>query len=265
VLLSNRILAIVALVLLAGAIGDGVLYNRPDVSPAIYPLDNVRSIKISHQEHTLLALQKTDGQRWEITAPFHAPAKSTRVALLLDTNVQTARSYTLRTKENDGLTHAFTQPITLRLDEHEFLLGDIETVSQLRYVLANDHVYLQADHIVPLLQSPKSTFTDLRITDAIKGADIRTKTGETSLNDTQLAAWDKLDALAVIDAAMIDAETPDRTEDASVVLQLAANKRNTLHVVPFREYVALQPKDKNFAYLISEEQALALGVCVYCR
>lgn len=263
-LLSNRFLAIVALALLAGTIGDGVLYNRPDASHAIYPFDSVSRIEISQQDHTLLALQKADAERWEITAPFHAPAKSTRVALLLDSNVQTTRSYPLRTKENEHLHNAFTQPLTLRLDEHEFLLGDIETVSQLRYVMANDHVYLQADHIVPLLQSARSTFTDLRISDAVESVDIHSTNGETSANATQLAAWDKLDALAVIDAAMIEAEMPDRITDASVTLQLSAdNKRSTLQVIPFREYVALQPDDKKYAYLVSEEQALALGVCVY--
>ena len=273
---SNRSLAIIAAALLIGAATDGVLYNLPDTATTIYPLDDARSIEVKHQDNVVLALQKAEHE-WVVSAPFHAPAKASRVALLLDTNHQTARSYNAEDLQTaiGYQSESFPDPIELRIDNNLFLLGNIEPVSQLRYVSANDTVYLQADHVLPLLQSPKSTFTNLTIARSVESVELEihlSDTGNTTagnphpsrhsptpVSPEQLSRWSDLEALAVIDAQLLD-QTPVAT---ATVDQTAADKKR-YDIIRFQKYIALYPSDAKYAYLVSEEQADKLGICVYC-
>lgn len=314
-MLSNRSLAVVAMVLIVGAIGDGMLYNRPVVSPSIYPINNPDTIEVKYNDKVILALRKSADQQWLITAPFHAPAMESRVALLLDSNNQTNRSYTTTelaassppgagattkahgTKEatakdsatNDIVAHLFSDPVELRVNRNLFRLGAIEPVSQLRYVAADTKIYLQADYVIPLLQSPKSTFTDLSVTktvDAVtiiahtaqtdtaahkqssptavatspaKGTDSNARKHNGNATDEQLAEWQNLEALAVVDAALLN-----HPPIATATIERARNQHTQLDISRFQALVALRPADHQFAYLVSEEQAEKLGICVYC-
>lgn len=278
---SNRSLAIIAAALLIGAATDGVLYNLPETATTIYPFNDARSIEVKHQDNVVLALQKAEHE-WVVSAPFHAPAKASRVALLLDTNHQTARSYNAEDLQTamGYQSESFPDPIELRIDNNLFLLGNIEPVSQLRYVSANDTVYLQADHVLPLLQSPKSTFTNLTITKSVESVELEihlpdtddtttdnTRAGNphpsrhspTPVSPEQLSQWSNLEALAVIDAQLLD-QTPVAT---ATVDQTAADKKS-YDIVRFQKYIALYPSGAKYAYLVSEEQADKLGICVYC-
>ena len=273
---SNRSLAIIAAALLIGAATDGVLYNLPDTATTIYPLDDARSIEVKHQDNVVLALQKAEHE-WVVSAPFHAPAKASRVALLLDTNHQTARSYNAEDLQTaiGYQSESFPDPIELRIDNNLFLLGNIEPVSQLRYVSANDTVYLQADHVLPLLQSPKSTFTNLTIASSVESVELEihlsntddttagnphpSRRSPTPVSPEQLSQWSDLEALAVIDAQLLD-QTPVAT---ATVDQTAADKKS-YDIIRFQKYIALYPSGAKYSYLVSEEQADKLGICVYC-
>ena len=271
---SNRSLAIIAAALLIGAATDGVLYNLPETANAIYPLNDARSIEVKHQDNVVLALQKAEHE-WVMSAPFHAPAKASRVALLLDTNHQTARSYNAEDLQTaiGYQSESFPDPIELRIDNNLFLLGNIEPVSQLRYVSANDTVYLQADHVLPLLQSPKSTFTNLTIASSVESVELEihlsdadnttagnpSRRSPTPVSPEQLSQWSDLEALAVIDARLLD-QTPVAT---ATVDQTAADKKS-YDIIRFQKYIALYPSGAKYAYLVSEEQADKLGICVYC-
>jgi len=279
---SNRNLALVALALIAGIVSDGWLYNQAPATQAIYPLDNPASIKISYQERVLLTLQKTETQSWVITSPFNAPANDSRVALLLDSNIQTSRSYAnqdivakkysvnTRGTTNDEFPYGFSDPVELQVNEQTFLLGDIEPVSQLRYVSANNRVYLQADHIVPLLKSIKSTFTDLRITGSVESVEIvyQNSNSDPELPDTdpqviiepittssdRHSRWSNLDALSVIDAQLLD-----QPPFALVTLRVASGDRQ-FEIIPMQNRVALRPREAQFAYVLSEQQVSNLGI-----
>ena len=208
---SNRSLAIIALALIIGAVSEGVLYNLPDTDPAIYPFNDATAIEVKYKHNVVLALSKAEDE-WLVTSPFHAPAKASRVALLLESNYQTARSYNQEDLPADigDESGSFSDPVELRIDNNLFLLGNIEPVSQLRYVSANNKVYLQADHIVPLLQSPGSTFTNLRIAKSVDAVDLdlhlsdadnptaTSRKSPSSVLPEQLSRWSNLDALAVI-------------------------------------------------------------------
>lgn len=273
---SNRSLAIIAAALLIGAATDGVLYNLPETATTIYPFNDARSIEVKHQDNVVLALQKAEHE-WVVSAPFHAPAKASRVALLLDTNHQTARSYNAEDLQTaiGYQSESFPDPIELRIDNNLFLLGNIEPVSQLRYVSANDTVYLQADHVLPLLQSPKSTFTNLTIASSVESVELEihlsntddttagnphpSRRSPTPVSPEQLSQWSDLEALAVIDAQLLD-QTPVAT---ATVDQTAADKKS-YDIIRFQKYIALYPSGAKYAYLVSEEQADKLGICVYC-
>ncbi len=276
---SNRSLAIIAAALLIGAATDGVLYNLPETANAIYPLNDARSIEVKHQDNVVLALQKAEHE-WVVSAPFHAPAKASRVALLLDTNHQTARSYNAEDLQTTigHQSESFPDPIELRIDNNLFLLGNIEPVSQLRYVSANDTVYLQADHVLPLLQSPKSTFTNLTIASSVDSVELEihlSDTDDTTTDNTtagnpsrhsatpvspeQLSQWSNLEALAVIDAQLLD-----QTPVATATVDQTATDKKSYDIIRFQKYIALYPSGAKYAYLVSQEQADKLGICVYC-
>lgn len=273
-MLSNRVLAMISLALIVGAISDGVLYNRPEPSSAIYPIDTAHNIEIRSKNTVVLALQQTHGA-WRVTAPFHAPATESRVALLLESNVQTARSYTIdELTEKDPtlqisntLQQVFSNPIELRVDDNLFLLGDIEPVSQLRYVSANNKVFLQADHIVPLLHSLKSTFTDLQITESVSTVTIEklpsdndtAVTSASTATAAQLSYWDHLHALTVVDSDVL------KDAPAAVVsIDQSKDDSERVYISHYQQHIALRPHQSDFAYIISEDQASKLGICVYC-
>lgn len=303
-MLSNRNLAIVALVLIVGAIGDGVLYSRPVASPAIYPIKAADTIELKYQDQLVLALRKADNESWLVTAPFHAPAIDSRVALLLDANYQTSRSYAeTELKVGNSSNHSnnpqssadnsvqplfsdlFSDPVELRVNDHLFKLGMVEPVSQLRYVSANDRIYLQADYVIPLLQSPRSTFTNLDITKAVRAVSIvrlsdtdgsvpkqsltnaaavtTLKPGDknaiANATPQQLSQWQNLAALTVVDAALLN-----QPPTATVTVEQSDNADARFAISRYQQLFALHPEQQQFAYLISQEQAEKLGICVYC-
>jgi hypothetical protein len=298
--LSNRSLAVIAMVLIAGAFGDGHLYNRPVISQSIYPINSPDTIEVKYNNMVVLALRKSDDQRWLVTAPFHAPAIDSRVALLLDSNYQTSRSYTpseLATSSAKSAAKAtgnnavqlFSDPVELRVNNNLFTLGAIEPVSQLRYVSAKTRVYLQADYVVPLLRSPKSTFTDLSVTESVDSVSMTVysistddaanrqasskavavspglRTNDNALKHQrsatleQLAQWQNLEALAVVDAELLN-----QSPIARVTIEQARTQPVQLEISRFQELFALRPAQHKFAYLIGEEKADKLGICVYC-
>lgn len=273
-MLSNRYLAVVALILIVGTFGEGVLYNRPAADTAIYSLQDPTDIEVTYRGKLALRLNKNNSGSWTVTSPFNAPAITSRVELLLDSNEQSARSYPLQKVQshNGPGASSFSDPVALKVDGLEFLIGDIEPVSQLRFVAAKNRVYLQADHIVPLLQSPKATFTDLNISGKVDSVDIaypdqklahtRQSDLETSITDKP-SHWSNLQALGVVDASLLDTPT-----FGSVTLTLDSGKKQLFHLYHLQQhgpqYGVLRPANAAFAYLLNSEQTTTLGICVYC-
>ena len=81
----------------------------------------------------------------------------------------------------------------------------------------------------------------------------------TPVSPEQLSQWSDLEALAVIDAQLLE-QAPVAT---ATVDQTAADKKR-YDIIRFQKYIALYPSDAKYAYLVSEEQADKLGICVYC-
>jgi hypothetical protein len=99
VLLSNKVISVVAALLLAGILLDGKLYNRLPQSTGIYSISAYPDVTVSKDNQTIMKFKHMDG-RWHLTEPFVAPVHASRVQPLLDTNTQTLRSYELSELDN---------------------------------------------------------------------------------------------------------------------------------------------------------------------
>jgi len=188
--ISNLTLLLVIALLTGGILLDGILYNKPVVQQAIYPIDNAQSIELHHDGQLLLAFRQTDTQ-WTQTHPFKAPAQKQRVQILLDTNHYSRREYS--ESQLPG-TDIFSQPVKLTVDGATYELGTVEPVSNLRYVRANKRIYLQPDTVIPLLSASNNAFVDLKITAEVEQISI----GESSMEQPE--RWSNLQAIDIVES-----------------------------------------------------------------
>lgn len=244
-LFSNWTISIVAALLMTGILLDGKLYNNKSVSTGIFNLPAPVKITVSRRDSTIMTFAKYANQ-WRLTRPAVAPLNSGRVKILLDSNRQTSRNYAAT---DLPLEELFADPIILEIDGKSFQLGVIEPVSKQRYVLANNRVYLQADHVVPLIRSGTSPFLDLSITGNVK----RVTINESVAADKN--AWSSLKALGIVPRMHITSAPVDFIE----IIQ--PNNQQTEFQYFSQEGVAiLASPDSEFGYLISSQQAQKLGL-----
>ncbi len=243
---SNAIIAITALLLGLVILFDGKLYNKTPTTNAIHALDTADSITLSDGNSTLLAFER-QGAHWLITTPYTAPAIAERMAVLLDTNQHSSRRYTQSEVPFDLL---FKDTVTLNIDNHQFHFGAVEPVSQLRYVLAGDHIYLQPDYVLPLLKAGHSAFIDLQVTDQVLQVTIE----DQLVDDT--GAWSALRSLDIV-------TPPSAPALASIAIKDAnhSDRHYTLH--QHANGPTLVNDTDQFGYLLSATQAAALGVARY--
>ena len=242
---SNLFISIVAAILGTGVLLDGKLYNKTPVSRSIFSLPAPSKITISQQDSIMMIFEKQPDQ-WLLTEPAIAPLNPERVGVLLDSNQQTSRSYAAA---DLPLEELFTNPVTVEIDGNSFQLGTIEPVSKQRYVLAKNRVYLQADHIMPMIRSGTSPFLDLSITKAVKRVSIDGAIARDS------NAWSSLRALGIVPRKHIT------TAPVHSIEVMQSNKVNMLFELFIQEGVSiLATPDREFGYLLSAKQAHQLGL-----
>lgn len=247
-LTSNKVVTLVSLLLLAGILLDGKVYNRPPQSSGIYTVSTYPKVKVSKGDQTILQFEHVD-KRWHLTEPFVAPVHASRVQPLLDTNTQTLRSYELSELDTSQL---FGDSVRLDIDSFEYQLGQLESVSKMRYILANNKVYLQADHVLPLLRAGQKAFVDLKVSDAVTGVEI---------NDTkisEISAWSNLDALGLIKPEQINSQA---VATINIDSRKSGNHRYQLHSVD--GIAALVVESGRYGYLLSARQSENLGLTDY--
>jgi hypothetical protein len=123
----------------------------------------IEYIVISQASRENIILNKTAGQ-WQLSAPLTARANPTRINLLLSLlTIQTDRKQT--TTEGQDLSHfgLTSDSTSLTLGQQKFVFGNIEPISQQRYVLHNSVLYLLKDTVSPLLNTNASSFIDNRL------------------------------------------------------------------------------------------------------
>ncbi len=247
-LLSNRSIIVIAALLFAGILLDGKAYNRTPEALEIYRLNAFPDIKISKDDQTIMRFGHVNG-RWHLTEPFVAPVHASRLQPLLDTNRQSTRSYDKSEVDTSGL---FSDNVVLEIDTHKYQLGQIESVSQMRYVMANERVYLQADQVIPLLHAGQKAFVDLNVTKQVVAADIN------GSGVADPALWSNLAALGLITSEQV-------TSESSATINITPqNSRKVSYQLHWLDGIAALVVDSgDYGYLLSSEQSQLLGLAEY--
>lgn len=123
--------------------------------------NDIQHIIISRPNSTNMTFEKTS-LGWQITQPFQAQANTTRIKLLLSL-LQTASYAQLdnsNTLQQFGLS---PDSIELKLNKHSFQFGDIESISNHRYILHNNSVHLVEDKVMPMLQASATSFIENKL------------------------------------------------------------------------------------------------------
>jgi len=238
--ISNPVLLLLITILGIGILLDGILYNKAIVKPAIYPIHDAQSIELRHKDQLLLAFVKNKN-KWIQVYPVKAPAISDRVQMLLDTNRFSSRRY--KTSQLSG-EDIFTDSVTLTINNEQYQLGSIEPVSGLRYVRANEHVYLQPDSVLPLLSAANNTFTDLKISNDVQQVSIA------NTEFKQPVRWSNLHAIDFVKSA----------SGTGIEISLKQNN-NTLRLTAHQSengYVLSHPN--GFHYLLDKATAANIGL-----
>ncbi|MBL1320996.1 MAG: DUF4340 domain-containing protein [Methylophaga sp.] len=124
---------------------------------------DIAQITITRHGLDTISLHK-EMSNWQLTQPIKAPANNTRIKLLLSI---------LNTGSHAQLSHADDATLTqlgfnntntiLQLDNDRFQFGNVESISQRRYVLHNDIIYLIDDNVAPLLNANAASFIDNKL------------------------------------------------------------------------------------------------------
>ncbi len=242
--ISNVALLVLIATLGTGILLDGRAYNKPTPMQAIYPLKNTASIEVHFDQQLILEFKKNKQQQWLQSTPIAAPALQQRVEVLLDTNKHGQRYYSSTTLPLEDI---FKDSITLKIDSATYEFGSVEPVSKLRYVLADDRVYLQPDSVIPLLSGASNAFIDLKITEQVESISI----GNTPV--TQPDLWSNLTAIDVTPKSAI-------LSDAGLKINLVQNGK-TLTLTAVRSGKGYVISSENgFDYTLSAESANSLGL-----
>ncbi len=242
--ISNVALLVLIAALGAGILLDGQVYNKPTPMQTIYPLNSATSIEVHFDNQLILGFEKKDQQQWLQSTPIAAPAQQQRVQVLLDTNKHGQRYYPSSALPTEDI---FKEPITLKLDKATYEFGSVEPVSKLRYVRANDRIYLQPDSVIPLLSAASNAFIDLKVTAQVQSIKI---------GDTPLAQADLWSNLTAIDVTPKKPKLPGTGINVNLVqngkpLRLTAVHTDNGYVIS---------SENGFDYTLSAQAAKSLGL-----
>lgn len=247
---SNPILLLIIGVLTAGILSDGKLYNRQPPLQTIYPHDNAAEqpelIELYHDDQLHLSFIRSNSE-WTQTTPIKAPAQQQRVQVLLDTNSYSRRQYP---ESSLSGTDVFNNSITLKIDGDEFHFGDIEPVSKLRYVRANNHIYLQPDYVIPLLGAANNAFVDLKISNDVQ----QLRVGESVLGNAD--RWSNLTALSLVENELADQYSTTPGVDIELLEKNRTIKLTAYHTN--KGYVV--SAENGFHYLLGSKTAESIGL-----
>lgn len=123
----------------------------------------VNQLHIERSGKPTISLQRQQ-QGWQLTQPFSARANQTRVNLLLSLLSSPVHGQ-LQAMDQEALGQfGLAQPnVTLTMNQARFAFGNVESLSENRYVLHQGMVYLVQDDVTPLLNASAGSFVDNRL------------------------------------------------------------------------------------------------------
>ena len=150
----------------------GLLYwlntQEPDhqqAPPALSKISakSINQIIISQSKRDDIILAK-HAEQWQLTQPIQVAANPTRINLLLSLlNMHSRRQQPVLDPKNLEQFGFDDNSTRLQLGEQLFAFGNLEPISQQRYMLHNNVIYLIDDTISPLLNTRANSFIDSRL------------------------------------------------------------------------------------------------------
>jgi hypothetical protein len=125
--------------------------------------DSVTQIQIDRQDKVSIQLQR-QGENWQLSAPFKARANQTRVNLLLSLLSSPIHSQFQAVDPQSLAQFGLDAPkLKLTMNDQAFIFGDVESLSQHRYILYQGMIYLVQEDVSPLLNATPGSFVDNRL------------------------------------------------------------------------------------------------------
>jgi hypothetical protein len=160
--LTNLVLLVIVIVLLWLSQREQPAEQQPAGLSAL-SAEAVERIQIQRQGRDTLTLERQQ-QNWQLSQPFTARANQTRVNLLLSLLSSPVHGQQPATDESALVKFGLKQPdVTIVMNDQSFAFGATESLSQNRYVLHQNVVYLVQDDVTPLLKASAGSFVDNRL------------------------------------------------------------------------------------------------------
>jgi hypothetical protein len=135
--------------------------NQQTLSTISY--DEVTQISISRHGLDTISIQKHE-THWQLVQPINAPANNTRIKLLLSILNAISRAQLSYADDSTLVQLGFDNTSTiLKLNNDRFQFGNVESISNRRYVLHNDIIHLIDDSVAPLLNANAASFIDNKL------------------------------------------------------------------------------------------------------
>lgn len=123
----------------------------------------VQTITVQRAEQNTIELVRNHAG-WQLTQPFTAHASDSRINLLLSLLETIPGEQFAIDNDLDLAAFGLAEPeLTLLFNDRAFTFGDIEPLSEQRYLRTDNVIYLFNDSISPLLQASASGFIENRL------------------------------------------------------------------------------------------------------
>ncbi len=125
--------------------------------------NEITNIVISRSGLDTITLQKHD-TGWQLISPLQAPANNTRIKLLLSLLTTPIYAQLNQVDSAKLIQLGFNDASTIvQFNDYIFQFGTTEPISQHRYILHNNSVYLIDDNVAPLLKANAASFIDNKL------------------------------------------------------------------------------------------------------
>ncbi len=261
---ARRLSAWLLVALLAASVGLVVYLGvRPDppASALLFQPEQVSRITMRVSDSDLI-LQRRQAH-WYISAPLMHVAQQDRVALLLSlsgldpANAQPVADLDLREL---GLI----QPVArIEMDSGSdtvaLELGGLGAYGEKRYLKIGSWVWLGRDVLWPLIRGGLNAFANLSLLLPEDGQLVAIERGASPLAASYLDAWRSMQAASIVPLAHWQLRLKDRTAN-QVALHFADGRVARWQFLADGQYVYLLPEGADGVFLLTQEQAVELGL-----
>lgn len=224
----------------------------------VFEPEQITALRIHRPGYATMGLQKV-AEGWAVVDPIHRAAIHSRVEALLSLAQLDSQSGYGANELNLAELGLGTPQASVHLSAEagaiSVLFGGKGPNDVRRYVQIGTQVWLLDDVFLPLLTGGFGVFVQRDLLPTGKQLSrLKTPNGEIDNSDL-LNQWQGANALAVVATAGLSL-----SDAADVVLTFTDSSVQSLQMARTDEHIALLPEAADYALLLSESQALALGL-----